>query len=156
MPEAGAKPEVKSEAKPEAKPEAKTEAKTEAKPELKSERGTGHKQWLLAISTAGHLVMDDSANVPNWPAVDASLPPDPIALPAPDADAFDTGYPVGGPGRLASGSGETVWPAAPKPGSPSSELPAPILEDIAVPVEKRQVVGEVLGLRPSAGVTGEY
>ncbi len=129
---------------PRAEPAAEPKAKPGAQP------GIAHKKWLVAISMSGRLVLDDGADMPNWPAVDANLTTDLVALPAPDADVFDTGYPVEDTGRLAaSGRSGTPWPAP-----PAAELPAPDLQDIDVPVEKRQVVGEALGLRPSLGVTG--
>jgi peptidoglycan-N-acetylglucosamine deacetylase len=110
-----------------------------------------HKRWMVAISMGGRLVMDDSADTPDWPEVDANLAPDLLALPAPDADIFDTGYPIEGADKLAAGA---PWPHEPRAATPASELPAPSLQDIGVPVERRQVVGEALGLRPSLGITG--
>jgi len=135
--------------------EPKTAPQAEAKAAPQAVSKGPHKRWMVAISMAGRLVMDDSADTPDWPEVEENLTPDLLALPAPDAEVFDTGYPVEGINKLAAGDhGGAPWPHEPHPATPSSELPTPNLQDIGVPVERRQVVGEALGLRPSMGITG--
>jgi peptidoglycan-N-acetylglucosamine deacetylase len=118
-------------------------------------------------STTGSIApWSDDRTDPNWPKVMAGQTAADVVLPAPDATSFDTDYRpwrrvmladgAQGAGILAVASADTHWPDRPETAtlSAEAELPAPSMQDIGLPLEGMQLVGEQLGLRPSLAATG--
>ncbi len=98
--------------------------------------------------------MDDSADTPRWPDVDVSVTPDTVALPAPDENAFDTGYPAEPDAAVATGGrDEAPWPDQTGSILPA-DLQAPIPDESGVPAEKRQIEGHALGWHTGRDITG--
>jgi hypothetical protein len=108
-------------------------------------------EMRVAWTSALQDIMDDSGDEPIWPAFNAALQPDRVALAVPAADAFDTIYPLVPAAALnkieiaaASGDEDPVpahtasWPdqqeeAALQDADP--QLPAPSVQDIGWPVQ---------------------
>jgi len=120
--------------------------------------------WTLAQQES----MDEGSGAPIWPKLDDGLQPERVALPAPDAEAFEVSYPLApatSKAEVASAdestaalpSGVTAWPDEQAAAAPISdaELPAPSVQDIGWPVQQqRRAVEPRLALRPSLAATG--
>lgn len=107
---------------------------------------------------------------PHWPKVIAGVPPAQIVLPAPDTQAFDTGYRTWRHVKLADGAAaaaaarkilavadvDTPWPDLPDTAPPATEaeLPAPSMQDTGMPFDGWRVVGATLALHSSLADTG--
>ncbi len=118
------------------------------------------------LTTGSIAPWADERTGPSWPKVIADRTADRIALPAPDATSFDTDYRpwrrvvladgADGTGILAVASADTHWPdrSDAAPPSTEAELPAPSMQDIGLPPQGLQMVGEALALRPSLAAAG--
>jgi peptidoglycan/xylan/chitin deacetylase (PgdA/CDA1 family) len=129
----------------------------------------GPTELTVAWTMAGQDVMDDSGDKPSWPKFNVGATPDPIELPAPDADAFDVSYSLTAAASIAdievnmpsadAGSSAMQWPDQSQSELPSSgpQLPAPSVQDIGWPVVAgRRVVDEQLKLRPSLDMSIDH
>lgn len=107
----------------------------------------------------------------NWPNPVVGAPAQRAVLPAPNTEAFDTGYRPWRPVVVADGTDGTDtiaaaagtdsarWPGLTEssdaaPPSSGTELPAPSLQDIGIPLEGLDVVGEAIEPRPNLAATG--
>jgi len=80
------------------------------------------RSWMLASTMPGQLTIDGGGAEPSWPqSSEDSIAADAVALPAPDASAFE---PDAG---LAADSGEIKWPDRPVAAAPSTD-PQPTAE----------------------------
>ena len=107
-------------------------------------------EMTVSWSMAQQNAIDGSAAAPNWPAANNAASAERIALLVPDANAFQTDYPmlpaaVGGKVKTASASeSETapsavVWPDHPLPASADgdTQFPAPAVADIGWPAAEK-------------------
>ena len=126
----------------------------------------------VAWTSAQQETMDDSGNAPIWPALNAGLQPEHLALVAPDVDVFATNYllapaAIPGPIQTAAASGDdapmprrvTVWPDQEEAALAAADpqLPAPSIADIGWPVQGQNLPDETKrDLRQSAKRTGAF
>jgi peptidoglycan/xylan/chitin deacetylase (PgdA/CDA1 family) len=115
----------------------------------------------VAWTTPAQAVIADSSAAPDWPQPDGRAPPDDVALVAPDVDAFDIDYslaPKVSTAEIEAGAqpagardDATLWPSQSLAALPSDgpQLPAPSVQDIALPVAPSQVVGRPAESSPS-------
>jgi peptidoglycan/xylan/chitin deacetylase (PgdA/CDA1 family) len=115
-------------------------------------------------ATAAEDWLRNAGRVP-WPRVVAHVTPHSTVLPAPSEKIFSIGHPFGPKATIKISAGaepaaatrlDPQWPksAATAPTAAAPELPAPSPQDIGVPMDGREVVGEPVGLRPSVDVLG--
>ena len=115
-------------------------------------------------ATAPEDWLRNAGRVP-WPRVVARVTPHSTVLPAPSGQIFSIGHPFGPKTAIkvssrAQPASETridpQWPkgAAFAPQAAAPILPAPSPQDIGVPMDGREVVGETVGLRPSLDILG--
>lgn len=100
-----------------------------------------------------------------WPRVIARVTPHTSVLPAPSEQIFNLGRPFGPKAAIqvsvdvqpaAAETPSPLWPRIAETALPAAapQLPAPSPEEIGVPMDGREVVGEFIGLRPSVDVLG--
>ena len=115
-------------------------------------------EMTVSWTPARQNVIDDVASAPNWPAFNATVAPERIALLVPDASTFQTDYPllpaaVSAKVKTASASeseaapalGPVAWPdhTALVPADGDAQLPALAIADIGWPVtEKLRNIGK--------------
>jgi hypothetical protein len=131
------------EARPAANPDASAtaeEPKPAAEPEPDVHSTPQLRDGPIIISMTGQRMLDDSNIRPRWPAFVTQMTPNLIALPAPNVNSFDPGYPVAAPTAhgmahwLHMSSGKGPWPThlLPAPPTPGPELAVPSVQDTGV------------------------
>jgi peptidoglycan/xylan/chitin deacetylase (PgdA/CDA1 family) len=114
----------------------------------------GPKKWLIAISMAGQLSIDDGRTEPTWPAISLPTAPDLVLLlPVPDASSFDPAYAVEPAAWLAlqSDAANPQWPAQAALALPTAdpELPAPSVQDTGLAADSLQPDDHIPGSPPN-------
>jgi peptidoglycan/xylan/chitin deacetylase (PgdA/CDA1 family) len=114
------------------------EAAAEPEPDVQSTPQLRH--GPIVISMTGQRTLDDSSIRPRWPAFVSSTTPNLIALPVPNVNSFDPGYPAELPTAhgvahwLQMSSDKDPWPTHLLPAlpTPGPELAAPSVQDTGV------------------------
>lgn len=119
------------------------------------EMAGGPKAWAHAAAMPRAGIVDAGGVSPAWPQPNAHLVPDHVALPEPDAAAFNIEELLKRNSDLAGeNAAVTQWPKLSEMTAPSSDtdLPVPGLRDIGVSMRGQTLVREESGSRPRLDV----
>jgi peptidoglycan/xylan/chitin deacetylase (PgdA/CDA1 family) len=115
----------------------------------------GPKAWALAAAVPQPNLVDKDAVSPEWPQPNAGPAADSVALPAPDAAAFNIDESLQNDFTLVEeDTGTAQWPKLTDlaPSSSATDFPVPGLREIGVSLRDGRLVGADLGLRRNLDV----